>query len=47
MRLRHNHAIEVPVYAWRGRRLLRLSAQRYNRFDDYRRLVDALIDELV
>ena len=46
VRLRHNHAIEVPVYAWRGRRLLRLSAQRYNRLDDYRRLVDALIDEL-
>src|SRR5690606_25676154 len=44
VRLRHNHAIEVPVYAWRGRRLLRLSAQRYNRLDDYRRLVDALID---
>lgn len=46
IRLRHNHAIEVPVYKWGGRRLLRLSAQRYNRLDDYRRLVDALIDEL-
>ncbi|MFP3915907.1 MAG: aminotransferase class V-fold PLP-dependent enzyme [Actinomycetota bacterium] len=45
-RLRHNHAIEVPVFAWEGRRILRLSAQRYNRLDDYRRLVDALIDEL-
>lgn len=45
-RLRHNHAIEVPVFAWQGRRLLRISAQRYNRLDDYRRLVDALLDEL-
>ena len=45
-RLRHNHAIEVPVYNWNHVRLLRLSAQRYNRLDDYRRLVDALIDEL-
>lgn len=45
-RLRHNHAIEVPVYSWQGRRLLRLSAQRYNRLDDYRRLVDALVMEL-
>lgn len=45
-RLRHNHAIEVPVFAWEGHRVLRLSAQRYNRLDDYRRLVDALIDEL-
>ena len=45
-RLRHNHAIEVPVFSWKGRRILRLSAQRYNRLDDYRRLVDALIDEL-
>ncbi|HEX2153544.1 MAG TPA: aminotransferase class V-fold PLP-dependent enzyme [Acidimicrobiia bacterium] len=45
-RLRHNHAIEVPVFAWEGQRVLRLSAQRYNRLDDYRRLVDALIDEL-
>jgi isopenicillin-N epimerase len=46
VRLRHNHAIEVPVQNWNRRRLLRLSAQRYNRLDDYRRLVDALIDEL-
>jgi isopenicillin-N epimerase len=45
-RLRHHHAIEVPVFAWGGRRILRLSAQRYNRLDDYRRLVDALVDEL-
>lgn len=45
-RLRHNHAVEVPVFSWKGRRMLRLSAQRYNRLDDYRRLVDALIDEL-
>ena len=45
-RLRHNHGIEVPVFAWSGRRVLRLSAQRYNRLDDYRRLVDALVGEL-
>jgi len=45
-RLRHNHAIEVPVFAWNGRRLLRISAQRYNRLDDFRRLVDALSNEL-
>lgn len=45
-RLRHNHAIEVPVFSWQGRRLLRISAQRYNRLDHYRRLVDALQAEL-
>jgi len=45
-RLRHNHAVEVPVFSWNGRRLLRISAQRYNRLDDYRRLVDALVMEL-
>ena len=45
-RLRHMHAIEVPVFAWNGLRLLRISAQRYNRLDDYRRLVDALLAEL-
>lgn len=45
-RLRHHHAIEVPVFSWAGRRILRLSAQRYNRLDDYRRLVDALVAEI-
>ena len=45
-RLRHNHAIEVPVFSWGGRRVLRISAQRYNRLDHYRRLVDALVMEL-
>ncbi|MGH8912274.1 MAG: aminotransferase class V-fold PLP-dependent enzyme, partial [Acidimicrobiia bacterium] len=45
-RLRHNHAIEVPVFSWGGRRVLRISAQRYNRLDDFRRLVDALVAEL-
>lgn len=45
-RLRHNHAIEVPVFSWGGRRLLRISAQRYNRLDHFRRLVDALAAEL-
>ena len=45
-RLRHDHAIEVPVFSWSDRRVLRISAQRYNRLDDYRRLVDALVAEL-
>jgi isopenicillin-N epimerase len=45
-RLRHNHAIEVPVFSWGGRRVLRISAQRYNRLDHFRRLVDALVAEL-
>ncbi len=45
-RLRHHHAIEAPVFSWGGRRILRLSAQRYNRLDDFRRLVDALATEL-
>lgn len=45
-RLRHNHGIEVAVFAWEGRRVLRMSAQRYNRLDDYRRLVDSLLGEI-
>ncbi len=36
------HAIEVPVFAFEGRRLLRLSAQRYNSIADYERLASAL-----
>ena len=36
----------VPVFSWQRRRLLRISAQRYNRLDHYRRLVDALAAEL-
>jgi isopenicillin-N epimerase len=36
--------IEVPVFPWPAwpRRLLRISAQRYNRPDQYRRLAEAL-----
>ena len=44
------HRIQVPVGAWppvpgRGphQRLLRISAQRYNDLDDYRRLAAALL----
>lgn len=44
--LRHRHGIEVPVVRWQGRRILRISAQRYNRPDDYARLADALATEL-
>lgn len=36
------HAIEIPVFAFEGRRLLRLSAQRYNARADYERLARAL-----
>ncbi|MFO7549597.1 MAG: aminotransferase class V-fold PLP-dependent enzyme [Acidimicrobiia bacterium] len=41
-RLRHEHQIEVPVFRWGGRRLLRISAQRYNRVEDYQRLGEVL-----
>ena len=33
---------EVPVYVWQGRGMLRLSAQIYNRPEDYERLADGL-----
>lgn len=36
------HAIEIPVFPFDGRRLLRLSAQRYNSRADYQRLAGAL-----
>jgi isopenicillin-N epimerase len=38
------HHIEVPVIAWprAPRRLLRISAQRYNTIGDYDRLAAAL-----
>ncbi len=46
--LRHDHSIEVPVFTWPEPpdRLLRISAQRYNRIEDYERLAEALLVEL-
>lgn len=43
-RLFREHRIEVPVMRWPAppARLLRVSAQRYNRLDEYRLLADAL-----
>ena len=43
-RLRSRHGIEVPVMTWPEwpNRVLRISAQRYNRLEDYERLVGAL-----
>ncbi len=38
----HAHQIEVPVFSWSGKRLLRISAQRYNTRADYERLAAAL-----
>jgi isopenicillin-N epimerase len=42
------HNIEVPVIAWPAppRRLLRISAQIYNKREDYVQLADALMEEL-
>jgi isopenicillin-N epimerase len=36
------HAIEVPVLEWNEQRILRISAQLYNREEEYRALADAL-----
>lgn len=36
------HRIEVPVFCWRDRLWLRLSAQVYNEFDEFERLADVL-----
>jgi hypothetical protein len=57
MVLRERHRIEVPVGPWpmawkplpegvSRRRLLRISAQRYNRREQYERLAEALRDVL-
>jgi isopenicillin-N epimerase len=36
------HRIEVPVYHWAGKRLLRVSAALYNELSEYERLGDVL-----
>jgi len=41
-RLYEVHRVEVPVYEWDGRRLLRVSVGPYNDEEDVDRLVDAL-----
>ncbi len=48
VKLRHRHGIEVPMFAWPAPpdRLLRISAQRYNRIEDYEYLAEALVAEL-
>jgi selenocysteine lyase/cysteine desulfurase len=45
-RLYHERRIEVPVYEWSGRRILRVSIGPYNDDADVDRLVAAL-DELL
>jgi isopenicillin-N epimerase len=42
IRLYEQHRIEVPLTAWNGRLLVRLSAQVYNAPSDYARLADVL-----
>lgn len=46
--LRHKWNIEVPVFTWpdSDHRLLRISAQQYNKAEDYELLADALTAEL-
>lgn len=44
--LRERHRIEVPVFAWQGRRLLRVSAHAYNRLEEYERLGEAVAELL-
>jgi isopenicillin-N epimerase len=41
-RLRGEHRIEVPVFEWEGRRLLRVSIAPYNEAADVERLIEAL-----
>jgi isopenicillin-N epimerase len=45
-RLATAHGVEVALDAWRGCGYLRLSAQIYNRAEDYARLAHALVREL-
>ncbi len=40
--LLHDHRIEVPLFPWHGRLWLRLSAQVYNRLDEFERLATAI-----
>lgn len=40
--LRDEHGIEVPIMEWDGRLWIRVSAQLYNRPEDYRRLADVV-----
>lgn len=44
-RLLHEHGIEVPIVPWPAppKRILRISAQLYNVFDEYEKLVEALL----
>lgn len=47
-RLVHDHRIQVPIWTnpLTGRRFCRISAQVYNRLDEYERLAEALREEL-
>jgi isopenicillin-N epimerase len=47
-KLWHEHRIEVPVFVWPapGQRLIRVSAQRYNRRQDYEKLAAVLSNRL-
>jgi isopenicillin-N epimerase len=45
-RLLDRHRIEVPIIAHGGRLWVRISAQIYNELADYRRLAEALREEL-
>ncbi|MGQ0601782.1 MAG: aminotransferase class V-fold PLP-dependent enzyme, partial [Anaerolineales bacterium] len=41
-RLYDEYRIEVPVYRWQGRPVIRVSLQAYNSRDDVDKLLDAL-----
>lgn len=45
-RLLERHRIEVPVFTWQGRKLIRVSVQGYNSRTDIQRLLAALETEL-
>lgn len=46
VRLLERHRIEVPLFTWQGRKLIRVSVQGYNNRTDIRRLLAALEIEL-